>query len=96
VRRGLATERDQDHAIRQAARTLGDRQLALFVHRPLLDQSPDESEVSGRFMNPGPRRALLDALGNSAPDLVASGHVHQYRAVSHNGCNHVWRPSTGY
>jgi 3',5'-cyclic AMP phosphodiesterase CpdA len=92
----LAAERDQDSAIRQAAAMLGDRRLALFVHRPLFDKSPEESEVTGRFLNPVPRRALFDALGDCAPGLVASGHVHQYRAASHNGCNHVWGPSTGF
>jgi hypothetical protein len=86
----------QDSAIRAAVASLGGRRLALFVHKPLFDQSPDESEVGGRFMNPGSRRALLESLQGTAPALVASGHVHQFRATFHNGCNHIWAPSTGF
>jgi hypothetical protein len=93
---GLAADLDQDRAIREAAGTLDGRRLALFVHRPLFDRSPDETEVGGRFLHPAPRRALLDALGKAAPGLVASGHVHQFRHTTHIDCSHVWGPSTGF
>ncbi len=51
---------EQEAAIAEAAVTLGGRRLALFLHKPLFDRSVDESEITGRFVNPAPRRALLE------------------------------------
>jgi 3',5'-cyclic AMP phosphodiesterase CpdA len=72
------------------------RQLALFVHKPLFDASPSETAVSGRFVNPAARARLLGAFGALRPAVVASGHVHQYRATDCEGTRCVWGPSTGF
>ena len=79
----------------KAAASRGTR-LALFVHKPLFDASADEGAVSGRFVNPMPRRQLLEALGDCTPALIASGHVHQYRSTRPTQSHHVWAPSTGF
>jgi Icc protein len=92
----LAACREQDAAIADAAAGLDGRKLALFIHKPLFDRASDETEITGRFVNPAPRRALLAALGGAAPALVACGHVHQYRETWAEGARHVWNPSTGY
>jgi 3',5'-cyclic-AMP phosphodiesterase len=92
----LAATQEQDAAIADAAATLGERKLALFLHRPLFDQAADEAEITGRFVHPLPRRALLAALGDAAPALVACGHVHQYRETWSAGSRHVWGASTAY
>jgi len=90
----LSARHEQDAAVADAAASLGGRKLALFVHKPLFDQSADETEITGRFVNPVPRRALLDRLGGAMPALVACGHVHQYRETRPGGSHHVWGPST--
>lgn len=72
------------------------RRLALLVHKPLFDVSPDETAVTGRFVNPAARGRLLAAFGASRPALVASGHVHQFRATEWEGMRCVWGPSTGF
>lgn len=92
----LAEADAQDEAIGRAAATIGGRRLALFVHKPLFDQSVDELEVTGRFINPVPRRLLLASLCGVTPALVACGHVHQYRQTEVDGTRHVWCPSTGF
>ena len=92
----LAATWEQDAAIAGAASTLGERELALFLHKPLFDQAADETEITGRFVNPVPRRRLLAALGDAAPALVACGHVHQYRETRSAGARHVWGTSTAY
>ena len=92
----LAAAPAQDAAIAAAAATLGALKLALFVHKPLFDQAAGETAITGRFLGPGPRRALLAALGEVVPDLVASGHVHQFRDSWPAGQHHVWAPSTGF
>jgi 3',5'-cyclic-AMP phosphodiesterase len=79
-----------------AAASSAGRRLALFVHKPLLDASPNETAVTGRFVNPEARRDLLAAFGACRPVVIASGHVHQYRSVLIEGTRHVWAPSTGF
>jgi 3',5'-cyclic AMP phosphodiesterase CpdA len=86
----------QLHFVEETVASIGDRQLALFVHKPLFDASPAETVVGGRFINPDTRRGLLDAFGTRRPALVASGHVHQYRSTEEAGTHHVWAPSTGF
>ncbi len=92
----LAEAGAQDEAISAAIAGLGRRRLALFVHKPLFDQTPDEDAVGGRFLNPAPRRQLLARLAGVPLALVASGHVHQYRDTTVAGTRHVWCPSTGF
>ncbi len=87
---------EQDAAIADAAAGLGDRRLALFLHKPLFDQSADEAAITGRFVNPRPRRALFASLGDAAPSLIACGHVHQYRASITGATQHVWGTSTAF
>ncbi len=92
----LAAAPAQLAIITAAIASLGALKLALLVHKPLFDQSVDETRISGLFLNPGPRRALLAALGAVAPSLVVSGHVHQFRDSWAGGQHHVWGPSTGF
>lgn len=84
---------EQDAAVAQAASDLGARRLALCLHKPLFDRSADESEITGRFVNPAPRRRLLDL---ATPALVVCGHVHQYRHTAVAGARHVWGSSTAF
>jgi len=92
----LGAAREQDRAIGDAAAGLGSRKLALFLHKPLFDQRFDEAELTGRFVNPAPRRQLVEALGPVVPLLVASGHVHQYRETWSGNTRHAWCPSTAF
>jgi 3',5'-cyclic-AMP phosphodiesterase len=87
---------EQMEFLNEAVRGSADRSIALLVHKPLFDASPDEAVVSGRFINPLPRRQLLAAIADSKLALVASGHVHQHRSTMHEGVHYVWAPSTGF
>jgi 3',5'-cyclic AMP phosphodiesterase CpdA len=91
----LAEADQQDAAIGQAMEGIGLRSLALFLHKPLFDQAAEESAVTSRFVNPAPRRRLLERLGVE-PKLVVCGHVHQYRSTEAAGAHHVWGTSTAY
>jgi 3',5'-cyclic AMP phosphodiesterase CpdA len=92
----LAAASEQDRAIADAASGIGERRLALFLHKPLFDRSADEAEITGRFVNPAPRRRLLEDLGGVTPALIVCGHVHQYRETWVGETRHVWGPSTGF
>lgn len=92
----LAAAADQDAAVADAVAGLGARRLALFLHKPLFDRNADEAVITGRFVNPLPRRHLLDSLGDAAPALIACGHVHQYRDSTSAATRHVWATSTAF
>jgi 3',5'-cyclic AMP phosphodiesterase CpdA len=92
----LRAAEEQHAAIGDFVIGLGQRKLALFLHKPLFDRSADETAITGRFINPVPRRLLLADLGAAAPALVVCGHVHQYRETWAGATRHVWGPSTGF
>jgi 3',5'-cyclic AMP phosphodiesterase CpdA len=90
-----AAEHQEDDVVTAIA-SLGQRRLALFLHKPLFDRTVDETAITGRFVNPVPRRLLLMSLGGVMPSLVACGHVHQYRETWSAGVRHVWGTSTAF
>ncbi len=92
----LAAARHQDRDLAAAIASLGQRRLALFLHKPLFDQTADETAITGRFVNPAPRQLLLKALDGVAPAFVACGHVHQFRETWAKGVRHVWGTSTAF
>lgn len=92
----LAATGAQETAIGEAVDGIDARKLALFLHKPLFDRDVNEAAITGRFVNPVPRRALLAALGGVVPALVACGHVHQFRESRVGGVHHVWAPSTAF
>lgn len=93
---GLAATGEQEAWIGEAAAGTDGRKLALFLHKPMFDRDAAEGAITGRFVNPVPRRSLLTALGGVTPALVACGHVHQFRESRVAGAHHVWAPSSAY
>lgn len=67
---------------------------ALFVHRPLHPFDPAETDEPHRYVRDHAREQMARLLDVSDVRLVASGHVHQWRAVNSGNCSHVWAPST--
>lgn len=73
------------------------RPVALFVHKPLFHERPDETHADASvFTPPAPRRRLLDLIARAEVRLIASGHVHQHREARHGAAMHVWAPSTAF
>lgn len=87
---------EQDDAIADAVRTLGDRALALFLHKPLFVEGPSDTEVGGHTINPGARRHLMALLGSVTPSLVCAGHLHEYRQAMSGTMRQVWAPATSF
>lgn len=87
---------EQEAFIAEAVAGLGDRHLAIFLHKPLFQDSADETEISGTFVNPAPRDRLRAALGDARPKLVCSGHLHEYREQEKDGARLVWGPAPSF
>jgi 3',5'-cyclic AMP phosphodiesterase CpdA len=96
---GLACEGEQlDWLAAQLAATAG-RPVALFLHKPLYLDAPDDPELEAsaiRYVPPPARRRLLAILDQADLRLVASGHVHQRRDFTFRGIRHIWAPSSGF
>ncbi len=91
----LPAAEQQHEEVRDSVAGLGSRKLALFLHKPLFDQTAAETKISNRFLTLA-QRGLLSAMLGIAPALIASGHIHQYRATTPDGSHHVWAPSTAF
>jgi 3',5'-cyclic-AMP phosphodiesterase len=92
---GLKAEAEQWAFLESAARRASARPIALFVHKPLCHEDPDETDVNHRYVPPEPRRRLLDLVGANLR-VVASGHVHQHRRRRIGDVDHCWAPSTAF
>jgi 3',5'-cyclic AMP phosphodiesterase CpdA len=96
---GLACEVEQSEWLRDELSRLNGKPLALFLHKPLFLNTPDdpESEADASRYVPKPARGrLVDMLSAVDLRLVASGHVHQRRDSTRGSTRHIWAPSTGF
>jgi 3',5'-cyclic AMP phosphodiesterase CpdA len=96
---GLASEAEQfDWLAAQLASAEG-RPVALFLHKPLFLDSPDDPEHAASaiwYVPMLPRTRLREMLRAVDLRLVASGHIHQRRDFTFGHTRHVWAPSAGF
>jgi 3',5'-cyclic AMP phosphodiesterase CpdA len=96
---GLASEAEQfDWLASQLAGARG-KPVALFLHKPLFLDSPDDPELPAtaiRYVPMPARRRLVEMFGAVDLRLVASGHVHQRRDFTYSHVRHIWAPSAGF
>jgi len=88
---------DPDHLgwLREALAT--DGPVVLFLHQPICLVRSDLAD-HGDWSLPMPARtALLDAMRNRPVRVVASGHLHRYRAGTlPGGIDSVWAPAASF
>jgi len=96
---GLEREAAQfDWLASELART-GGKPVALFIHKPLYLNAPNEPELessASRFVPQPARQRLIEMFGAVDLRLVASGHVHQRRDFTCGRVRNIWAPSTGF
>ena len=96
---GLATEAEQfDWLASQLAGTNG-KPVALFLHKPLYLNAPDDPELAAtaiRYIPMPARSRLVEMLRTVDLRLVASGHVHQRRDFTYRHIRQVRAPSAGF
>jgi 3',5'-cyclic AMP phosphodiesterase CpdA len=96
---GLADEAEQlDWLASQFADSKG-KPLALFLHKPLFLNVPDDPELAAtsfRYVPMPARTRLIEMLGAVDRRLVACGHVHQRRDFTHARVRHIWAPSAAF
>jgi 3',5'-cyclic AMP phosphodiesterase CpdA len=96
---GLASEAEQLDWLASQLSAVKGKPLALFLHKPLYLNAPDDPELAATSIRyiPQPARArLIEMLRAVDLRLVASGHVHQRRDFTRGAIRHVWAPSSGF
>jgi 3',5'-cyclic AMP phosphodiesterase CpdA len=96
---GLASEGEQFDWLASQLADLNGKPVALFLHKPLYLNAPDDPELAAsaiRYVPMPARSRLVEMLRAVDLRLVASGHVHQRRDFTFGHIRHVWAPSAGF
>jgi len=96
---GLTREAEQFDWLTSQLSHANGKPVALFLHKPLYLNSPDDQELvetAIRYVPMPARIHLVEMLRAVDLRLVASGHVHQRREFTYSHTRHVWAPSTGF
>ena len=96
---GIPSEAEQMDWFASKLSTANGKPIALFLHKPLFLQTPEDPETPDtaiRFVPQPVRAQLVTMLGAHDVRLVASGHVHQRRDFTFGHIRHVWAPSVGF
>jgi 3',5'-cyclic AMP phosphodiesterase CpdA len=96
---GLASEAEQFAWLASQLADVNGKPVALFLHKPLYLNAPDNPELAAsaiRYVPMPARSRLVEMLRAVDLRLVASGHVHQRRDFTFGHIRHVWAPSAGF
>ncbi len=73
----------------------GDREIAVFTHKPPFIERVDET-VGMMAMPARGRDRLLDLVDEHDVRVVASGHLHDFRARQQGEVSYIWCPTTAF
>jgi 3',5'-cyclic AMP phosphodiesterase CpdA len=93
---GLAREHAQDKWLEAWLTAAAGPPIALFLHKPLFLEDPNDNVATPACIVPSARARLLDRLQRSAVRLVVSGHLHQHRDRLIDGLRHLWVPAVAF
>ncbi len=89
-------EAAQARMIENALDTLGDRRLAVFIHKPFFAEDPAEPMFDYWSVPPFARAPLRPLMAHPALRLVASGHLHVYHEAMRGPVRYAWAPSAAF
>jgi alkaline phosphatase D len=93
---GHQEEAAQAGFIAEALAGLGDRRLAVFLHKPVFVTTPEDPLFDYWSVPPFARAPFLPLLAHPALRLVASGHLHLHRETMAGVARFAWAPSVGF
>ena len=96
---GLVSEAEQFDWLAAQLGNAGGKPIALFLHKPLYLNAPDDPELEAtsiRYVPQPARRRLIEMFRAADLRLVASGHVHQRRDFTYRHTRQIWAPSAGF
>lgn len=93
---GLAEEAAQQRFLDRALAGLGDRRIALFLHKPVFVTDRHDPTFDYWSVPPQARAALDPLLDHPSLRLVASGHLHLHRQFTRGGVAFAWAPPLSF
>jgi len=87
---------EQERFLAEQAAGAATRRLAIFTHKPLFLEAPEEDRGDYWTLPLPARRRWLAALDGRKPAFIGCGHVHQWREHAAEGLRHVWAPATSF
>ncbi|TPI64876.1 metallophosphoesterase [Mesorhizobium sp. B3-1-3] len=91
-----AAEEAQLEWLRKTLESRGGRRVAMFAHKPLFVDDPDEGDTGYWSIRPTQRRRLYDLIAAHDVALHASGHLHWAWKGKYAGTSLVWGPSAAF
>lgn len=79
-----------------AAAGAGDRRIALFLHKPVFIERPDDPAFDYWSVPPHARSSLAALLRHPGLRLVASGHLHLHRLSAAGPVSFAWAPPLSF
>lgn len=89
-------EASQACMIEDALATLGDRRLAVFIHKPFFSADPDEAAFDYWSVPPFARAPIRPIMAHPNLRLVASGHLHLHAEAMRGPVRYAWAPSAAF
>ncbi|WP_337270001.1 metallophosphoesterase family protein [Oryzifoliimicrobium ureilyticus] len=74
----------------------GGRRIALFTHKPIFVDRPDEGDTGYWSIRPVPRARLYDLIDQHEVGLIATGHLHWAWKGAFKDAALVWGPSAAF
>lgn len=73
-----------------------DLPVAVFLHKPLFIDDPDEAPRGYWSVAPQPRQRVMASMRRARVKMVASGHLHLHRQQVVDGISYVWCPASSF
>lgn len=89
-------EEEQLRWLTEAMADAGKRRIALFTHKPIFVDDPNEGDTGYWSIRPAPRARLFDLMARHDVGLVGSGHLHWAWKGAFNQTSFVWGPAASF
>ncbi|MFS8115453.1 metallophosphoesterase [Rhizobium jaguaris] len=91
-----AEEQKQFDWLQEMLESRGDRRVALFAHKPLFVDEPNEGDTGYWSVRPAQRRRLCDLISAHDVALFGSGHLHWAWKGQFDNTALVWAPAASF
>lgn len=93
---GEAAEEEQFEWLEGELANSSGKPVAVFAHKPLFVDSPDEGDSGYWGIRPAARQRLYDLFAAHNVKLHASGHLHRAWSCDGVGFNCIWAPAAAF
>jgi alkaline phosphatase D len=93
---GVEEEQLQADGFPAMLHDIGDRRIALFLHKPVFVTEPDDPTFDYWSVPPAARAGLSPILDHPALRLVGSGHLHLHHRFERGRTVFAWAPALSF